>query len=95
MKKELKNIKLKVTPILKKHGVSKAGIFGSYARGEQNSKSDIDFLIKIKDEASLTDLIKLKLIIQKNLNKKIDLVEYETIRPELKDRILNEEIRIM
>ena len=95
MKKELKNIKLKVTPILKKHGVSKAGIFGSYARGEQNSKSDIDFLIKIKDEASLTDLIKLKLLIQKNLNKKIDLVEYETIRPELKDRILNEEIRIM
>jgi len=95
MKKELESIKFKVTPIFKKHGVSKAGIFGSYARGEQNSKSDIDFLIKIKDEASLTDLIKLKLLIQRNLNKKIDLVEYETIRPELKDRILNEEIRIM
>jgi predicted nucleotidyltransferase len=93
--KELQEIKLKSIPILKKNGVTKAGIFGSFARGEQKKKSDIDFLVKVRDEASLTDLIGLKLELQKALNKKIDLVEYEVIRPELKEKILNDEIIIL
>jgi len=95
MNNQIEIIKVKTLRILKEHGVSKAGIFGSYARGEENRKSDIDFLIKIDNKASLTDLIGLKIMLEKNLNKKVDLVEYETIRPELKSRILKEEIRII
>ena len=95
MVKELQSIKLKVVSILKKHGVSRAGIFGSYARGEQKNKSDIDILIQIGREASLTDIITLKLELQKALKKNVDLVEYEDIRPELKEQILNDEIRMI
>ena len=95
MKEEIKNIQLRIVPILKKHGVSKAGIFGSYARDEQEKRSDIDILIKIRDEASLTDLIALKLELEKHLKKRVDLVEYEIIRPELKEQILKEEIIIL
>lgn len=95
MEKEIDKIKTKAVPLLKKHGVSKAGIFGSYARGEQKNGSDVDFLIKIKDDASLTDIIALQLALKKIIGKNIDIVEYQSIRPELKDRILNEEIAIL
>ncbi len=37
-----------LVPILKRNGVLKAGIFGSYARGEQKKQSDVDILIKFK-----------------------------------------------
>lgn len=94
MSKEIELIKQKITPILKKYRVTKAGIFGSYARGEQKKKSDVDILIEIGDWASLLDLAGLKGELQKNLNKKVDLVEYEVIRPELKESILGDEIQI-
>ena len=38
-KEELELIKQKILPILKSYKISKAGIFGSYARGEQKKKS--------------------------------------------------------
>ena len=43
---EIDEIKLKIRRILKKHKVAKAGIFGSYARGEAKKNSDIDILIE-------------------------------------------------
>ncbi len=93
--KSIKEIKRKIIPILKEYKVSKAGIFGSYARGEQKKKSDLDILIKIDNNAGFFTLIDLKLEIQKVIKRKVDLVEYGTIRKELKDQILNDEIRIL
>lgn len=92
MSLEIEHIKQKILPILRKHNVTKAGIFGSYARGEQKKKSDIDLLIEIDPNLDLFDIIRLKLILEKEVNKKVDLVEYSCIRPELKERILGDEI---
>jgi len=92
---EIEKIKTKIMPILKGYKVTKAGIFGSHARGEQKKKSDVDILIKIHDDASLLTLIGLKLDLQEAIKRKVDLVEYETIRKELKEKILNDEIRIL
>lgn len=95
-KKEIEEIKEKIIPILKEHKVIKAGIFGSYARGEQRKKSDVDILVEIDDNGmGLLGFIKLKMLIEKTIKKKIDLVEYETIRKELKENILQEEIPIL
>jgi len=93
--KEIEKIKSKIMPILKEYKVTKAGIFGSFARGEQKKKSDVDILIKIHNDASLLTLIGLKLDLQEAVKRKVDLVEYETIRKELKENILNDEIRIL
>jgi hypothetical protein len=92
---EIERIKEKILPLLKEHKVTKAGIFGSYARGDQNKKSDIDILIELNNDVSLLGFIRLKNILEKKLDKKIDLVEYDLIRKELKERILNEEIPIL
>ncbi|HLC54859.1 MAG TPA: nucleotidyltransferase family protein [Candidatus Nanoarchaeia archaeon] len=94
-KSHIENIKEKIVPLLKENKVTKAGIFGSYARGEQTKKSDIDILVEVDNEVSLLGFIDLKLKLEKALRKKIDLVEYEGIRKELKKRILNEEISIL
>ncbi len=90
-----KAIKQKIIPILKSRKVTKASIFGSYARGEQNKKSDIDILVKVDNSVGLIEFIGLKLMLQKVLKRKVDLVEYETIRPEIKESILRDEISIL
>jgi len=93
--KELQKIAKIAVPILKKNGVVKAGIFGSYARGEAKKRSDIDFLVKIKGKKSLLDVVGIQLDLQKKLHKKVDLVEYEEIHPGLKKKILSEEVKIL
>lgn len=92
---EIEKIKKKIIPVLKEYKVTKAGIFGSYARGEHKKNSDIDILIEINDDAGLLEIIGLKLELEKLIKRKVDLVEYETIRKELKKQILNDEIRIL
>ncbi|MEI6058678.1 MAG: nucleotidyltransferase family protein [archaeon] len=94
-KQNFEALKQKILPILKSHKVTKASIFGSYARGEQNKKSDVDILIEIDNSVGLIEFIGLKLMLQKTLKKKVDLVEYETIRPELKENIMRDEISIL
>ena len=94
--KEIEKISSKIVGVLKKNKVTKAGIFGSYSRGEQKKNSDVDILVEIKDEnMSLLGFIKLKIKLEEILGKKVDLVEYSVIKPLIKNRILNEEIRII
>ncbi len=96
MNREIEHIKSKVIKILKKNRVVRAGIFGSYARGEEKKNSDIDILVKIDDEKmSLLDFIILNRKLEKILGRKVDLVEYGVIKPLIKEQVLNEEIRII
>lgn len=84
-----------VLPILKRHGVTRAGIFGSCARGEMTADSDIDVLVEIGRDIGLLDFIRIKLEIEEAIGQEIDLVEYDTIKPLLKDRILSEQVPIL
>jgi len=42
-KSDVDDIKKKIIPILESHGVKRAGLFGSYVRGEMRKDSDIDY----------------------------------------------------
>ena len=89
-------IKSKIKKVLKKHGVVRAGIFGSYARGEQKKNSDIDILIEVKGRKfSLFDLVGLEMELKKILKKKVDLLTYKGINPRLKNYILADEVKII
>jgi len=57
--------------------------------------SDIDILVEIEKDISLLDFVGLKLEIEEALGRKVDLVEYNTIKPLLKERILNEQVIIL
>ncbi|MEK6906586.1 MAG: nucleotidyltransferase family protein [Nanoarchaeota archaeon] len=94
--KEVEKIKSKITKVLKKNKVIRAGIFGSYSRGEQKKDSDIDIAVEINDnDMSLLGFIALKMKLEDVLKKKVDLVEYSVIKPLIKDNILKEEVRII
>jgi len=91
----LTGLKSKILDILKKHNVIRAGIFGSFARGEQKKNSDIDILIEFEGKKSLFDLVELKLELEDRLNKKVDIITYKSINSLLKKIILNEEVKIL
>ena len=101
MKKTTKSIE-EVKEILKEHKdevsrkykVSEIGIFGSFVRGEQRRRSDIDILVKYNEIPDLFEFINLERYLQRLLRKKVDLVRKEAIRPELKNRILKEVVYI-
>ena len=87
----IKNVKNKILPILKRRGITKAGIFGSFARGDTKKTSDIDLLVKFKREKSLMDLVRLKFELEEKLKKEIDLLTYDSLHPLLRNIILKEE----
>ncbi len=87
---DLKHIKSQIKPILKKYGIKKAGIFGSSARGE-SVVNDLDLLVKIDKRISLLEFIGIQQELEDILGIKVDLVEYDAIKPALKDEILRDE----
>lgn len=95
MRAHIEEIKRKILPILQRYGVKRVGLFGSCVRGEMREDSDIDILVEIEKDISLLDFVGLKLEIEEALGEKVDLVEYKTIKPLLKERILNEQVRIL
>jgi len=70
------------------------GIFGSFARGEQNPDSDLDLLAEFDKTASLLDLGGAQVLLSELLDLKVDLVPREDIRPELKEAIESEAIPV-
>ena len=94
MTKKLEKIQLIILPILKKHKVKKASIFGSFARGENKKNSDIDILIELQEGATFFNLIDLESELEKKTKRKIDLITFNSINPLLKKIILKDEIKI-
>ena len=90
----INTIKRKITPILKRQGVVKAAVFGSFARESQTGESDIDLLVKIEENRTLFDLINLKLDLEDRLGRKVDIVEYEALNPFIKNEVLKEQKKI-
>lgn len=91
----LEEIKQQVIPILKKADVKKAALFGSYVRGNNNNKSDIDILVDLPRGKSLFDLVGLRLNLEEKLKKKVDVVTYRSICPHLKDSILSNQYPVL
>lgn len=85
-------IKKKAVPILKKAGVTRSALFGSFVRGEATKKSDIDMLVDLPHGASLFDFIGLEQELTDILARKVDLVEYHMLKPRIRDHILQERV---
>lgn len=74
---------------IKGYGVIKIGLFGSYVRNEQKVGSDIDVLVKFeKDKKGFDNYMDLKFFLEGLFGRKVDLVVFEAIKPDLKPYIL-------
>jgi predicted nucleotidyltransferase len=74
--------------------IIRIGIFGSYARGDQNIKSDIDLLVEFEDNTQdLYDLkLQLKDFFRNKLGIEVDICREKYIKPRIKKSILKETI---
>lgn len=88
-------IRERVLPVLRRHGITRAGVFGSVVRGEATPESDVDILVELDEQASLLDFIGIKLELEDVLGRRVDLGQYAAIKPGLRERILREEVRIL
>ena len=81
--------------ILKKHGVKKVEIFGSYARGEAKTGSDLDVIVEFKERKSLLELVGIEQELEDYLGIKVDLLTEDSISPYLKEKIKKESKTIL
>ena len=74
---------------IKKFGVRRIGLFGSYVRNEQKKGSDIDIIVEFeKGKKTFDNYMELKFFLEDLFNCKVDLVILESIKPDLKSHIL-------
>jgi uncharacterized protein len=99
MKKSLsfyKNLLQELKPLLEqKYNVSELFIFGSFVRGEQTTKSDLDILVSYSKLPDLFSFIELMQFLEERLGIKVDLVMIEDLKPHIAKYILAEKIDIV
>jgi uncharacterized protein len=79
-------------PELKKRfSVTKIGIFGSFARGEERPDSDIDILVIFqKDRKTFDNFMGTRFYLEDLFNLKVDLVTDAALKPLIRDPILRD-----
>ena len=83
-------LKLKIGNILSNFPVEKATLFGSYAKGEANSTSDIDLVIDSNGKLRGLKIFGVRAELEEELKKDIDLIEQRSI---IKGGIAEKEIK--
>ncbi|MEE4235421.1 MAG: nucleotidyltransferase family protein [Anderseniella sp.] len=86
--------KAEIERLARIHGARNIRVFGSVARSEDTSDSDIDFLIDMEESRSLLDLVGFKQELEAMLNRSADVLTERGISPYLRKRILAEAIAL-
>lgn len=76
-----------ISQLAAQHGAHNVRVFGSVARGEAGSSSDIDLLVERDQGRSLLDLIELSQELEAFLDRKVDILTDEGLSPYLEKRI--------
>jgi len=93
--KEIEELAKRIVPILRDNGVVEASVFGSFTRGEVHPDSDLDLLVRYEKSVSLLDVGGLKYELEEILGSKVDLISRDYLKPRIKNRILQESVRIL
>jgi len=90
-KKKLTELK----PVLRaEFKVKSIGVFGSYIRGKEKEKSDLDILVEFEEPVSLLKFIELENYLSDSIGVKVDLVMKRALKPRIGKHILEEVVNI-
>ena len=82
-------------PSLKKHfKVETIEIFDSYARGEQDEKSDLDILVTYSEMVDLLLIARLRRYLRRKLHMKVDVISKEFLNKYIKEQVLEEAVPV-
>jgi predicted nucleotidyltransferase len=92
---EIQQILRQNKPLLQQHyRITKLGIFGSYARGEQTEQSDVDVLIDYDQAPTLFKLVELRDYLSSAIGIKVDIVTQNGLKRRIRERVLSEVVYI-
>ncbi len=77
-----------------KYKIKEIGIFGSYVRGEQKKKSDVDILVEFEEEPGLLTFVEIENYLSDILKIKVDLVMKDALKPVIGRHILKEVVTV-
>lgn len=84
---QLESIKKNIVPVLKDNDAEFVGIFGSYARGENNPESDVDILVRFSKTKGLFEIIGLEMELSDKLGKKVEIISEKYLHPYLRSEV--------
>ena len=88
----LRNRRTEIMQIAARHGARNLRVFGSVARGDTRSDSDVDILVDMEPNRSLFDLGGLLYDLQTLLGVDVDVVTEKGLRPRIREQVLRESI---
>ncbi|HNR64554.1 MAG TPA: nucleotidyltransferase family protein [Thermotogota bacterium] len=91
IQKVLQELARRKQELNERFSVKKIGVFGSVARGEERSCSDVDIIVEL-GEPTFDNYMDLKFELEKIFRKPVDLVMADTVKPRLKPVIDKEAI---
>jgi uncharacterized protein len=83
-------LRMHLPELRERYGVASLGVFGSYVRGEQRRRSDVDVLVEFDRTPSLFQLVHMQNYLSSLVGAKVDLVLKRTLKPAIGKRILAE-----
>lgn len=89
---DISEIQKAVVPIACSYGIKRLYLFGSYAKGTANGKSDIDLLVEKGKPMSLLQLSGMRQMVEEALNLSVDLVTTAGIEENFRKEIAGTEI---
>jgi len=90
-KKDLFALLAKHHEQLKQFGVKRWGVFGSFARGQQNTRSDVDILVEFEQgKKSFDNFMHLAFFLEEQVGRRVELVTPESLSPHIGPHILRE-----
>ncbi len=87
-------LRARANDLAARFSVTSLRLFGSHARGDAAADSDVDLIVAFSRPATFDAYMDLKFFLEDCLQRKVDLVTEKAIRPELRDRIEREAIRV-
>jgi uncharacterized protein len=81
---------------IRERGIDSVALFGSTARGDMSADSDIDLLVDLNPQSrfSLFDLVNLKLFLEEQLGREVDVVLREALAPAIRENVSQDEERV-
>jgi uncharacterized protein len=78
--------------LLETFGVAKVSLFGSFARDEANESSDVDLLVEFQRPIGLFEFARLQRALSERIGRSVELVTPAALKPQLRQRILQEAV---
>jgi predicted nucleotidyltransferase len=83
-----------ILSIAKSHGARDIRVFGSTARGDAGTESDVDFLVEFEEGRSLLDHAALLVDLEALLGRKVDVATMSSLKNRVRERVLKEAVRL-